>query len=77
MRQNGQLIQSKTVANIEDFTILVRCGAVQSATETTRCRSPTLLTAVFRINEGIHWNRFTACFRLAVADVLQCNRAGH
>ena len=41
--------KAKTVANIEDFTILVRCGAVQSATATTPCRSPTLLTAVFRI----------------------------
>jgi hypothetical protein len=36
------------VANIDDFTILVRCGAVQSAIETAPCRSPTLLTAVFR-----------------------------
>ena len=40
MRRNGQLVQSKTVANIEDFTVLVRCGAVQSATATTPCRSP-------------------------------------
>jgi hypothetical protein len=39
----------KTVANIDDFTILVRCGAVQSTIETALCRSPTLLTAVFRI----------------------------
>jgi hypothetical protein len=35
------------VANIDDFTILVRCGAVQSAIETAPCCSPTLLTAVF------------------------------
>ena len=40
------------VANIDDFTILVRCGAVQSAIETAPCRSPTLLTAVFRLMQG-------------------------
>jgi alkylhydroperoxidase/carboxymuconolactone decarboxylase family protein YurZ len=38
-------------ANIDDFTILVRCGAVQSAIETAPCRSPTLLTAVFRLKK--------------------------
>src|ERR1700723_2673626 len=42
----------KTVANIDDFTILVRCGAVQSAIEIAPCRSPILLTAVFRINDS-------------------------
>jgi hypothetical protein len=40
------------VANIDDFTILVRCGAVQSAIETAPCRSPTLLTAVFRLKRS-------------------------
>jgi hypothetical protein len=40
--------KAKALANIDDFTILVRCGAVQSAIETAPCRSPPLLTAVFR-----------------------------
>ena len=42
----------KTVANIDDFTILVRCGAVQSAIEIAPCRSPILLTAVFRLTRS-------------------------
>jgi hypothetical protein len=43
----------KRVANIDDFTTLVRCGAVQGTTESTPCRSPTLSTAVFRIIQEI------------------------
>ena len=45
--------KAKALANIDDFTILVRCGAVQSAIETAPCRSPPLLTAVFRIKQEL------------------------
>jgi hypothetical protein len=33
-------LKQKRVVNIEDFTILVRCGAMQSDIETTPCRCP-------------------------------------
>jgi hypothetical protein len=39
MRSEWPTVSNKMVANIDDFTILVRCGAVQSAIETAPFRS--------------------------------------
>jgi hypothetical protein len=38
------------VIDIEDFNILVRCGADRRDTATIPCRYPALSTAVFRFN---------------------------